>query len=214
MAHFSEAKSNKKNQCSYLNNAIRKYGEHAFQVSLLNTCTADEANDKEALYIGMLQTLAPNGYNLLPMSHACSPSDSLRQRIAATLRTQSLESKLTRFSGIDLNMEQMHKYIRPLRKHGNQYGYYVYIEGRKADFGGVALSLEQSYQDALAFIQILSNKRQDVLLRETPKASATTNVGKLTDGPRLMAVPNGKSAEDVTMGNPQAYSLSATQLVA
>ena len=41
--HFSEAFSSKKNQCHYLNNAIRKYGIEKFNVELLELCSMEES---------------------------------------------------------------------------------------------------------------------------------------------------------------------------
>ena len=63
--HISEALCNtKKKQCRYLNNAIRKYGKEAFQVSLLTTCEPSQLDSLEEHYIKEYNTLYPNGYNL------------------------------------------------------------------------------------------------------------------------------------------------------
>jgi hypothetical protein len=63
--HISEAINNtKKNQCTYLNNSIRKYGKENFIVNLIDICKIFEADDKERFYITMYNSLYPNGYNL------------------------------------------------------------------------------------------------------------------------------------------------------
>src|SRR5579872_4831653 len=63
--HISEAINNtKKNQCTYLNNAIRKYGKDNFEVIVLETCSVDILNEREQYYIEKLSSLYPNGYNL------------------------------------------------------------------------------------------------------------------------------------------------------
>lgn len=63
--HISEAINNtKKNQCVYLNNAIRKYGKDKFSVKLIITCDVNEMNKLEQKYISEYNTLYPNGYNL------------------------------------------------------------------------------------------------------------------------------------------------------
>ena len=54
----------KKNQCKYLNNSIRLHGEQNFTVELLESCSIDELNDKETIFIEIYNTLYPNGYNL------------------------------------------------------------------------------------------------------------------------------------------------------
>ena len=49
--HISEAYSKKKNQCQYLNNAIRKYGHNEFVVELIKVCKVEEADEMEKYYI-------------------------------------------------------------------------------------------------------------------------------------------------------------------
>jgi len=63
--HISEAINNtKKNQCTYLNNAMRKYGESEFEVELLEKCKIDILDEKEQYYINKYNTFFPIGYNL------------------------------------------------------------------------------------------------------------------------------------------------------
>uniref|UniRef100_A0A6C0KKY4 GIY-YIG domain-containing protein n=1 Tax=viral metagenome TaxID=1070528 RepID=A0A6C0KKY4_9ZZZZ len=63
--HISEAICNtKKNQCTYLNNAIRLYGKEAFEVELITTCLKEQTDEYEMKYIKEYNTLYPNGYNL------------------------------------------------------------------------------------------------------------------------------------------------------
>lgn len=64
-AHFSEAKHNKRGfECTYLNNAIRKYGEEDFEIELLMRCPVEDLHAWEIHWIHKLETLAPDGYNL------------------------------------------------------------------------------------------------------------------------------------------------------
>ena len=63
--HISEALNNtKKKQCTYLNNAIRKYGKDSFKVELLLECSKQLLDENEIKYITTLNSLYPNGYNL------------------------------------------------------------------------------------------------------------------------------------------------------
>jgi hypothetical protein len=63
--HISEALTNtKKNQCTYLNNSIRKYNKENFNVELVEICNINESDEKEQEYIKMYNSLYPNGYNL------------------------------------------------------------------------------------------------------------------------------------------------------
>ena len=61
--------------------------------------------------------------------------------------------------GLDLFLrgEDIEKYIKPLKRNNEQYGWYVYIDRVKADFGGVHIPLEESKISAIEFIQNLKN---------------------------------------------------------
>ncbi len=64
-AHFTEAKHDKRGfQCTYLNNAIRKYGDKDFEVELIMRCPREDMDAWEIHWIDKLETLAPSGYNL------------------------------------------------------------------------------------------------------------------------------------------------------
>ena len=63
--HVSEAINNTKTkQCTYLNNAIRKYGEDNFDSELLEMCDKDKLDSREKYYIKDMDTMYPKGYNL------------------------------------------------------------------------------------------------------------------------------------------------------
>lgn len=51
--------------CRALYNAMRKYGQEAFSVELIDTASGfEEMNQLERKYISMMGSLHPNGYNL------------------------------------------------------------------------------------------------------------------------------------------------------
>ena len=63
-AHIREA-TKELNYCRLLDNAIRKYGQENFKVTLLEKCnTLEILNEKEVFYIAKYNSLSPNGYNL------------------------------------------------------------------------------------------------------------------------------------------------------
>jgi len=63
-SHVSEAVNNTKRGCTYLNNALKKYGKDNFDVIILENCSVDTLNEREIYYINHLSSLFPNGYNL------------------------------------------------------------------------------------------------------------------------------------------------------
>lgn len=156
--HISEAFSSKKNQSHYLNNAIRKYGVDDFVVELIEYCETEKADEREIYYIKEYNSLYPNGYNLKNGGTNFSHSEESRKRVSNGVINYFKDKKYDRFKNIKNIDDNYEKYIRPLNKHNKQYGWYVYIEKCKADFGGIHISLEQSKQNAIEFIDSLKKQ--------------------------------------------------------
>ena len=169
--HVSEAFSNKKNQCHYLNNAIRKYGVDIFEIELIEYCAVENADERETFHILHSNSMFPNGYNLKIGGNTFTHTEESKKRVSSGVIRYFEDKKIERFKNIRHIDEDIKKYIKPLKKHNIQYGWYVYIERKKADFGGVHISLEESKKCALDFIekikQIISIGNASKLL-ETP----------------------------------------------
>ena len=58
--------------------------------------------------------------------------------------------------------------MRPLNRNKIQYGWYVCINRKKADFGGSCISLEESKKMAYNFIHTLIELQRNTLMREVP----------------------------------------------
>jgi hypothetical protein len=154
--HVSEAFSNKKNQCHYLNNSIRKYGKNNFKVELLELCDIIESDDRETYYIKELNTLFPNGYNLKFGTKTINLSDEGKRRVSEGVYNFYKDKKFDRFKDIEIPSDiDINSFIRPLNRNNKQYGWYVYIKGKKADFGGTHISLDISKKRAVEFIEEL-----------------------------------------------------------
>jgi group I intron endonuclease len=156
--HISEAFSTKKNQSHYLNNAIRKYGVTSFIVDLIEYCELNEANDREIHYIKHHNSLYPNGYNLKNGGSVFTHSDESKKRVSNGLKSYFKDKKFERFKDIKQIDHDIEQYIKPLNRNKEQYGWYVYIERKKADFGGIHISLDDSKAEAKEFIIYLKNQ--------------------------------------------------------
>lgn len=155
--HISEAFSNKKNQSHYLNNAIRKYGVDDFVVELIECCEIEKSDERELHYIKELNSLFPNGYNLKNRGSVFTHSDESKKRVSNGVINYFKDKKFERFKDVKQIDDDIEKYIKPLKKYNEQYGWYVYIDRIKADFGGVHISLEDSKISAVEFIKNLKN---------------------------------------------------------
>jgi group I intron endonuclease len=157
--HISEAFSTKKNQCHYLNNAIRKYGVDDFVLELIEYCEISESNDKEIYYIKKFTSLYPYGFNLKNGGgNVFTHSEESKKRVSNGLVNYYSDKKSERFKDIKSIDDDIEKYIKPLNRDNVQYGWYVYIDKKKADFGGTHISLEDSKQKAIEFVLSLKNQ--------------------------------------------------------
>jgi len=167
--HVSEAFSKKKNQCHYLNNSIRKYGPENFIVQLICNCTLDEADMIETSEISKNNSLFPNGYNLNTGGMSSKHTNESKKRVSNGLLDYFKDKKFYRFLNIGNNIDNdFEKYIRPLNRNKIQYGWYVYIQGKKADFGGSHISLIDSKQMAINFIKDLKELLAKLLVAGNP----------------------------------------------
>ena len=155
--HISEAFSTKKNQSHFLNNDIRKYGVADFVVELIECCEISNADEREIYYIKELNSLYPNGYNLKNGGSVFTHSDESKKRVSNGVLNYYKDKKFERFKNIKYIDEDIEKYIKPLNRNNEQYGWYVYIDRIKADFGGVHIPLDKSKISAIEFIQNLKN---------------------------------------------------------
>ena len=151
--HISEAFSDKKNQCHYLNNSIRKYGQDKFKLELLRACNIKDADKTENEEILKNNSLFPVGYNLNTGGKQFNHTDESKKRVSTGVMKFFEDKKAERFKDIILeNNCDINKYIHPLKRDDKQYGWYVLIKSKKADFGGVHISLDESKQMAINFI--------------------------------------------------------------
>jgi len=151
--HISEAFSQKKKQCHYLNSAIRKYGKEMFNVHLICVCSVEDSDKNEKEQILKHNSLFPNGYNLNTGGLSSKHTEESNKRVSKGVAEYYKDKKIQRFIGVKLDCDDIEKYIRPLRRENIQYGWYVYVNKKKtAHFGGVHISLEESKKQAIDFI--------------------------------------------------------------
>ena len=126
-------------------------------VELIECCEITNADERETHYIKEFNSLYPNGYNLKNGGSVFTHSDESKKRVSNGVLNYFKDKKSERFKDVKQIDDDIEKYIKPLKKYNEQYGWYVYIDKIKADFGGVHISLEESKISAIEFIQNLKN---------------------------------------------------------
>ena len=90
--HFSQFST-----CTYLSNAIKKYGKDAFQWYFLEVCDENTLNQREMFWIATLDAFIPNGYNLTlggEGSRGWTPSEKTKHKISkAKIGSKGLSGK-------------------------------------------------------------------------------------------------------------------------
>jgi len=134
--HISEAFSVKKNQCHYLNNSIRKHGSNNFKLELICNCKIENSDNIEKQQIIENNSLYPDGYNLNTGGVSSRHTNESRLRVSNGVIKYFENKKHQRFSDINVDEidDNIEKYIRPLNRNKIQYGWYVYIKGKKSRF--------------------------------------------------------------------------------
>lgn len=156
--HISEAFSQKKCQSKYLNNAIKKYGSDNFVVSLVEECDLSSSDEKERYYINKYNTMFPNGYNLNSGGKNFVPTRESKKRVSEGVVSYYKQKKLERFKYLKTISEELKDNIRPLKREGKHFGWYVIIDKKKVDFGGVHIELEDSKKMCLNFLKELQKQ--------------------------------------------------------
>lgn len=78
---------NYKSKSFAIHSAIHKYGLENFILEILDKCdNLNQSNEKEEFYVAKLNTLAPNGYNLLPGGNNRTLSEETKKKISETLK--------------------------------------------------------------------------------------------------------------------------------
>lgn len=137
-SHTREAFGDCRDHCLLLNQALRKYGVEAFEVSTLCECFLEEMNDYEKKYMEEYNSLVPNGYNLREGGSNGKASEESRKKMAESRK--GIEHSDERRRNISkgqlgnrrrtkarkhIEDEQLPKYIVALRQKGVVVGYSV-----------------------------------------------------------------------------------------
>ena len=138
-------------------------------MELLRACDINDADAIEAEEIQIHNSIFPKGYNLTTGGKTFRSTIESRKRVSDGVVRYFKDKKYEKFADIVIeDITNIDKYVRPLNRNKIQYGWYVYINSKKADFGGSCISLEESKKMAYNFIQTLIELQRNTLMREVP----------------------------------------------
>lgn len=195
--HFSEARSNRCNQSTYLNRAIRKYGQDTFKVELIAVCKRDDSNQMEKEYIKKYNTLTPNGYNLnkggggaplRPSTTMHQPSSNKGRKVpkeivdkyAESLRKYYDDLKSKKHKDLKLPIDRdPESFIKALRQGGKQRGwrilYHDGVKTRSIAFCSVTVPLDVTYTKTLEYVKMLQLRGRESEYVTPPKKKRRCN---------------------------------------
>ena len=169
--HISEAiRNNKKNQCHYLNNSIRKNGADKFIVELIDKCDMNSGDETEAKYIRQYNSMFPTGYNLKIGGTVFQHTEESRSRLSVSGLKYFEKKRLEKYKDVTLP-EDIKNYDKYITKCKNYYS--LNIDNVISNFTSSIISQEQLKKNAIKFINKLYDLKNDkmlqnILLRETP----------------------------------------------
>jgi len=170
-SHISEAiRNNKKNQCHYLNNSIRKHGADKFIVELIDKCDMNSGDETESKYIKQYNSMFPTGYNLKIGGTVFQHTEESRSRLSVSGLKYFEKKKLDKYKDVTLP-EDIKNYDKYIKEHGKTY--IIIINNIMSKFTSSIISKEQLKKNAIEFINKLydlkeEKKLRNTLLRETP----------------------------------------------
>jgi hypothetical protein len=162
-SHISEAiNDNKKKQCTYLNNAIRKYGGDNFVFEILHSCLREDADAMESFYIEQNDTLAPNGYNIKNGGQNFIHTSESKKKVSEGVTKFYYSKRMEKYKDFQIPEDiEPNDLIHPLKRDGCLFGYYVLYKNEdvriKTDFGGSNIDVNESYERAVEFIKWLQS---------------------------------------------------------
>jgi hypothetical protein len=170
--HISEAiRNNKKNQCHYLNNSIRKHGADKFIVELIDKCDMKSGDETEAKYIRQYNSMFPTGYNLKIGGTVFQHTEESRSRLSVSGLKYFEKKRLEKYKDVTLP-EDIKDYDKYIKEHGKKY--VLIIDNVISEFTSSIINKEKIKQNAIKFInklyEIKNNEEllRNILLRETP----------------------------------------------
>lgn len=179
---LNQHKSVAKNNCRLLHNAIMKYGFEQFRVEILKECEPEELNDYEKHFIGLHDTLSPNGYNLT------SGGDS---HYYVSTETKQLVSKALKSRE---GLEHLPLYMGTVRKNKVIIGYKIkgHPNHKKQIKFVCTENPNSAYEKCKAFYETLDtsyNVLSETSLgrrRDPERATLPKHMYELKDGDRLI----------------------------
>ena len=171
-SHISEAiRNNKKNQCHFLNNSIRKHGGDKFIVELIDKCDMNSGDETESKYIKQYNSMFPTGYNLKIGGTVFQHTEESRSRLSVSGLKYFEKQKLDKYKDVTLP-EDIKDYDKYITEYCKIY-YCINIDNVITRFTSSIITKEQLKQNAIKFINKLYEIKEekisrDILLRETP----------------------------------------------
>ena len=170
-SHISEAiRNNKKNQCHFLNNSIRKHGGDKFIVELIDKCDMNSGDETESKYIKQYNSMFPTGYNLKIGGTVFQHTEESRSRLSVSGLKYFEKKKLDKYKDVTLpeDIKDYDKYIKEWKNY-----YSINICNITTEFTSSIITKEQLKQNAIKFINKLYEIKEEkisrnILMRETP----------------------------------------------
>ena len=143
---------------------------------MIECCSLDMSNQREQYHIKADNTMFPNGYNLTYGGNNTRLTEETKLKVSSGVSLYYHDKRYSKFRNIKAIPDDLEQCIRPLNRNNTQYGWYVYIDSMKTDFGGVHMPLDESKKRAVDFIITLKERLAKHLDAGNSLESSTTTL--------------------------------------
>ena len=179
--HIQEAlgKNNTKYSCRYLNNAIKKHGQHNFISQLLYNCNLDDANNLESSEIIKQNALVPNGYNLVTSCQSFGQSTEFRISVSSGIINSLVDKRIERLMKYKINIPDNYEiYVTPKKRNKIQCGWRIRL--KDIVLSDVNILPNKEFEFTSPLISLEENKIRAIDFLKNIRELTNSNVAKLT----------------------------------
>lgn len=158
---------NSSNDCNFFYNAIRKYGNENFELSVLIKCKLEELDFYETKYIKEYNTIYPSGYNIETGGKLNKNLNNItKERLSNSKRFKYIKNKedIDKIKQImlELSVDKLPKGII-YTHYGNSEGFIVSLENHMKQFTSIKRTLKDNLSLAIEYYNIFNSKNLKLL---------------------------------------------------
>lgn len=191
LGRFKEHIYASKNPTYHIDRMIKLLGSNNFSVELIEECNMNELDDKEIYYIKKINTLHPNGYNIVCGNpHKNSNPEEASKKLKEYYSNNENKKKhsevhLNNFNKVSAKNLILVE-IKPIKQYSIEklvYIYFKYNDGKliRRRYGGIHIEFEENYKRCLSDLKKIHIPNNECKVMDYIKNQNLSQVIKITN---------------------------------